>query len=218
MRHISLLFFFISIRVAGQSTLYYNQKGEITMPELATHYRIARIDTAARRFVGDIFEYTMNNTLICKFSNDSLETVPDSLRIFLGTKNNFIQAKYIRKRDYYPDLKGFLKPPVTENNTPYLAIVEDPAEFPGGINMLIDFLSANLQYPDSAKNNNVHGKVSVRFTVMPDGTMGNFKVLNGIGYGCDEEALRVMKLLPDWKPAYQRGKPVPVGMVIPITF
>ncbi len=188
------------------------------MPELATHYRIARIDTAARRFVGDIFEYTMSNRLICKFSNDSLEAVPDSLRNILRIKNNFVQAKYIRKRDYYPDLKGFLKAPLTENTSAVFTIVEDPASFPGGIEMLVDFLSSNLQYPDSAKENNIHGKVNVRFTVMPDGTMANFKVLNGIGYGCDEEALRVMKLMPDWKPAYQRGKPVPVTMIIPITF
>jgi protein TonB len=60
--------------------------------------------------------------------------------------------------------------------------------------------------------------VFIGFIVEPDGSLSDFKVLRGIGYGCDEEALRVAKSMPKWKPGMQNGETVRVSYLIPINF
>jgi protein TonB len=64
----------------------------------------------------------------------------------------------------------------------------------------------------------VEGKVFVQFVVDKDGTLTDIKAVKGIGAGCDEEAVRVLKAAPKWKPGKQRGRPVKVRMILPITF
>ena len=80
------------------------------------------------------------------------------------------------------------------------------------------YLSDNLQYPDLARNNNISGRVIVKFVVNEDGSLTDFHVLRGIGGGCDEEAVRVLKKMPRWKPGIQNGKPVKVYFTQPISF
>jgi protein TonB len=80
------------------------------------------------------------------------------------------------------------------------------------------YLAENLHYPDAARRNNVHGRIIVQFTVNEDGTISDCKVLRGIGSGCDEEALRVIKNMPPWKPGRQEGKAVKVLFTKPISF
>lgn len=83
---------------------------------------------------------------------------------------------------------------------------------------VMDFLSKNIHYPDSAKRNNIQGRVAIQFVVYEDGTLHDFKAVRGIGYGCDEEAIRVLKMLPPWKPAKLEGKNVKVYYTQPISF
>nr|WP_237488121.1 energy transducer TonB [Hufsiella ginkgonis] len=96
--------------------------------------------------------------------------------------------------------------------------VEIPPEFPGGQKELVKFLNRNLKYPPQARSNNVEGKVFTGFVVEKNGTLSDFKVLRGIGSGCDEEALRVIRMLPAWKPAMVDGKPVRNSYVLSVTF
>ncbi|MFN8806841.1 MAG: energy transducer TonB, partial [Bacteroidota bacterium] len=96
--------------------------------------------------------------------------------------------------------------------------VEEMPVFPGGMNMLSEFLGYNLVMPKLAKERGLTGRVFVMFTIMQDGAVGDLKVIKGIGLGCDEAALFAVSVLPDWKPGYQRGKPVKVRMTLPITF
>jgi TonB family protein len=96
--------------------------------------------------------------------------------------------------------------------------VEKMPTFPGGDEARIDFMMKNLKYPEQAKKNGVQGKVFVTFIVETDGSLTNVKVMRGIGGGCDEEAVRVIKLMPKWTPGLEKGKPVKVQFVLPIKF
>jgi protein TonB len=97
-------------------------------------------------------------------------------------------------------------------------IVETMPEFPGGIKGLSNFLSQHLKYPKQARRAGVQGTVRVDFVVDEQGHPANVLVSQGIGYGCDEEAIRVVQLMPTWKPGTQDGKPVAVQFSLPINF
>lgn len=83
---------------------------------------------------------------------------------------------------------------------------------------LIDFISRNLNYPEQAQTDDIEGTVYVRFKVTTTGKVTNAEVLNSIGGGCDEEALRVVNMFPNWSPAQDAEGPVSVEMDLPILF
>jgi TonB family protein len=97
-------------------------------------------------------------------------------------------------------------------------VVEKMPKFPGGLNALMHYLASNIHYPEQAKKDTIQGRVFVNFIIEKDGSVTHAKVLRGIGHGCDQEALRVVKQLPRWEPGYQRGKPVRVSFNLPIKF
>ena len=90
--------------------------------------------------------------------------------------------------------------------------------FPGGQEALNNFLSKNIQYPRLAANNGVGGRVIIQFVVERDGSIAQAKVLKGVGFGCDEEALRVINKMPKWKPGANNGQKVRVYYTLPIYF
>jgi len=96
--------------------------------------------------------------------------------------------------------------------------IEDEPEFPGGDSSRSAFITNNLQYPDTAKMYHVEGVVYASFIVEKDGSLSSFNILRGLGWGCDEEAIRVLKLMPKWRPATRRGEIVRVQMNMPIRF
>jgi TonB family protein len=108
--------------------------------------------------------------------------------------------------------------PEEQSEDQVFMVVEQMPEYPGGEKALYQFLSDSIHYPDSAKLAGIQGKVYVSFIVNRDGSVTNARVLRGIGGGCDEEALRVIKLMPNWKPGQQRGKPVEVQYSLPVKF
>ncbi len=97
-------------------------------------------------------------------------------------------------------------------------IVEEMPTFPGGEAKLMEYVAKNIKYPQIARETGIQGRVFVGFVVEPDGSISNVKLLRGIGGGCDEEAMRVIKSLPKWKPGKQRGKAVRVSYQIPVFF
>lgn len=97
-------------------------------------------------------------------------------------------------------------------------VVEEDAEFPGGLEALSKYLAENIKYPQLAKENNITGRVFVSFVVEKNGSVGNIKILRDIGGGCGAEAVRVVKAMPKWKPGKQRGKPVRSQFNLPVNF
>ena len=97
-------------------------------------------------------------------------------------------------------------------------VVESMPVFRGGMQELYVYLGNNIKYPVMAKESGIQGKVYVTFVVERDGSITSVKVLRGIGGGCDEEAIRVVKAMPRWTPGKQRGKPVRVQYNLPVRF
>lgn len=97
-------------------------------------------------------------------------------------------------------------------------VVEEQAEFPGGLDSMYAYIVKNLKYPELAKEKGIEGRVFVQFVIEKDGSISNVKILRGIGGGCDEAAVEMVKNMPKWKPAKQRGKPVRCQFNLPIKF
>ena len=97
-------------------------------------------------------------------------------------------------------------------------VVEEMPTFPGGDTELMKFINSNIVYPEAAKEKNIQGRVILRFAVMATGKVDNVQVLKPVDPSLDEEAIRVVKSLPDWQPGRQGGKPVNVWYSVPITF
>ncbi|NTW34304.1 MAG: energy transducer TonB, partial [Bacteroidetes bacterium] len=107
---------------------------------------------------------------------------------------------------------------VIEQAAPILTIVELPPTFNGGEEALYKWLANNIKYPQIAKETGITGTVYVTFVVERDGSISNVALLKGIGGGCDDEALRVIKIMPKWNIGKQNGVPVRVQFNLPIRF
>lgn len=111
-----------------------------------------------------------------------------------------------------------VKEEVEEAEEEVFLVVEEDPEFPGGLEALSKFIADNIKYPQLAKENNITGRVFVSFVVEKDGRVGQVKILRDIGGGCGNEAVRVVKLMPRWKPGKQRGKAVRTQFNLPVNF
>jgi TonB family protein len=96
--------------------------------------------------------------------------------------------------------------------------VEFPAEYPGGTEALSDFLADKLKYPESMREKGLQGTVEIVFIINEDGQLDSMKVAKSAGITLDNEAIRVLSLMPNWKPAITKGKPIKMYYTLPITF
>lgn len=110
------------------------------------------------------------------------------------------------------------KQEVTGEEVQPFRIVEQMPEFPGGEEELMKYLKNNINYPQMARETGIQGVVIIQFVVGKDGRISGVKVLRGIGGNCDEEAVRVVKSMPHWKPGKQNGVAVPVYYQLPVHF
>ncbi len=99
-------------------------------------------------------------------------------------------------------------------------IIEDQPVPPGGIEGLYGFIAKNLTYPDVARKKKIQGRVVVEFVVQEDGSIdkNSVRAMESVHTSLDEEAIRVIRLCPNWTPGMQDGKPVRVTMAVPIAF
>lgn len=96
--------------------------------------------------------------------------------------------------------------------------LEEMPEFPGGQAAMMKWLNSNINYPPIAAENNIQGRVMIRFVVEPDGSISNVEVLRGVDPNLDREATRVVSKMPKWKPGMQTGKPVRARFTLPVQF
>jgi protein TonB len=107
---------------------------------------------------------------------------------------------------------------VEEDENKIFMVVEQQPEFEGGYEAMMNFIRKNMRYPASARRMGVDGTVYVSFVVGKDGAISDVKVLRGISADCDKEAVRVVSMMPPWKPGKQNGKAVFVRFNLPIKF
>ncbi len=123
----------------------------------------------------------------------------------------------ITKADEVKSSKNMENPPQTPEKQ-VLQVAEKMPEYPGGMAELMKFISTTVQYPKESHENGEQGRVIVQFVVEKDGTVTNPKVLKSVTPALDAEALRVIKLMPKWKPGMNKGKAVAVKFSVPISF
>lgn len=111
--------------------------------------------------------------------------------------------------------------PVTEiiaQDDEIFIVVDQQPEFPGGYEAMMAFIRQNMIYPANARRMEIEGTVHVSFIVSKTGTISDVKVLRGIMTECDREAVRVVQLMPAWKPGQQNGRYVNVRFILPLKF
>ena len=120
-----------------------------------------------------------------------------------------------------PEVMGLMildSHPVLENDSVVYEFAELMPEFVGGVDSLMSYLSGQIKYPKQAKKNGVEGTVYAQFIVGLDGSISEVIVLRGIGFGCDEESIKVLNSMPNWIPGENKGEKVRVKYTLPIKF
>ena len=121
----------------------------------------------------------------------------------------------VESMDYVEEVKDEV---VEEEAIPFQLVEEKPSFNGGDANEFSKWVNSKLQYPEIAKENGVQGRVTLQFTVNPDGSVSNVKVLRGVDSSLDKEAVRVVSMSPKWKPGKQRDRAVKVTYTFPVIF
>ena len=108
--------------------------------------------------------------------------------------------------------------PVKPKEDEIFVAVEQQAEFPGGQAALMKWLSTNIRYPEAAAQNDIQGRVVVKFVVEKDGSIGKAEIVRGVDKDLDREALRVVQKMPKWQPGKNNGVAVRSYFNLPVTF
>ncbi len=142
-------------------------------------------------------------------TSDLTDYLPTTEEIIEATNNGSVIEDVITTEEVVPEIPA--------ENKPFIVVEESP-EFPGGINALLRYISEHIKYPSDARNNNIQGKVILKFVVNEDGSADRIEILRGVDPVLDNEAIRVVKSLPRFKPGKQGGVPVPVWYTLPVVF
>ena len=148
--------------------------------------------------------------------SDQIDIVEDDIKV----DDNFMSLEDdaslgVEIMDYVEEVKE----EVVEEEAIPLQLVEEKPSFNGGdANEFSKWVNSKLQYPEIAEENGVQGRVTLQFTVNPDGSISNVKVLRGVDSSLDKEAVRVVSMSPKWKPGKQRDRAVKVTYTFPVIF
>ena len=148
--------------------------------------------------------------------SDQIDIVEDDIKV----EDNFMSLEDdanlgVEIMDYIGEVKEEV---VEEEAIPFQLVEEKPSFNGGDANEFSKWVNSKLQYPEIAKENGVQGRVTLQFTVNPDGSVSNVKVLRGVDSSLDKEAVRVVSMSPKWKPGKQRDRAVKVTYTFPVIF
>ena len=148
--------------------------------------------------------------------SDQIDIVEDDIKV----DDNFMSLEDdanlgVEIMDYVEEVKEEV---VEEEAIPFQLVEEKPSFNGGDANEFSKWVNSKLQYPEIAKENGVQGRVTLQFTVNPDGSVSNVKVLRGVDSSLDKEAVRVVSMSPKWKPGKQRDRDVKVTYTFPVIF
>lgn len=148
--------------------------------------------------------------------SDQIDIVEDDIKV----DDNFMSLEDdaslgVEIMDYVEEVKEEV---VEEEAIPFQLVEEKPSFNGGDANEFSKWVNTKLQYPEIAKENGVQGRVTLQFTVNPDGSVSNVKVLRGVDSSLDKEAVRVVSMSPKWKPGKQRDRAVKVTYTFPVIF
>lgn len=169
----------------------------------------------------DLIEWNVIAQTKCSSTLEGIETFHG----FMITYQPLPTKELLDKELDYIDrvLSGDIKTESIEESTGDYSVeefilIEELPSMKGGEEALIHFLSKNIHYPATALDNNIQGTVMIRFIVEEDGTLSNIEPYIGIGGGCEEEAIRIIKSMPKWNPGLSRGLPLRTTFMLPVHF
>lgn len=142
---------------------------------------------------------------------------PEEVKQLMTADQAQVEVKNTEVVEEVQEVKEEVKQQEEPDAEPFVVVEEMPM-FPGGDPALLQYIAEHTQYPEVAKENNIQGKVIVRFCVTSKGGVDKVSVLKGVDPELDKEAIRVVQTLPPFKPGKQGGKPVPVWYMVPINF
>ena len=176
-----------------------------------------------------VYVIVKNNTFIEK--EDTTTAPPDNAiagaKTQTGTETgatNGIETPNANSTTILDDMSSIVEEKLKTTAAPVdtttytVVMIEQQPTFPDGEAALFKYLANNLKYPAIARESSIDGTVYVQFTIAKDGSITGTKVLRGIGGGCNEEAMRVINAMPNWKPGRQQGNAVKVRYTLPIKF
>jgi TonB family protein len=201
--------------MVGEQVLYYpNGNLYNKMRKLAGLSNTKMLYNECRDSTGKILAENGNGTWITY--NQDFSRITEQGKIVNGLKDSIWTENDASGSHFIKYKTG--KEIIDSMTNQIFTSVEVVPEFPGGLDALSDFLNTHIKYPNDARTNHIQGTVILSFVVDIDGSLSDIKVVKGIGWGCDEEAIRVLKSSPRWKPGTQQGKPVRVQYSLPINF
>jgi TonB family protein len=234
-----ILLIAIQCNAIAQDTTYYKERAEVVNnPTEATYYEVVT-HLGDSTYTKETYNmYNMQTALVTYYlsSKDDVEIHHGERKEWYHTGHLFFEGTYVdgnkdgEFKAYWPDEsverteqynKGKLISATCfdyKGNKIECVDFEKGPEFPGGDEALYMFLANNIIYPHEAREAGIQGKVYLTFIVEPNGEITNIRVLQGIGGGCDEECIRIIKMMPRWSPGYLGNKPVRVQFNLPVTF
>lgn len=206
-------------KITGYEVVYFKiRNGKITDIKIAKGLQNDINNEVLRTF--DLFKETIeaednDYAMAIAFHLTGIEN--NSLTLPSTGKNYFIGSISVSAMgiSQIKETKGFA---FSQEAIKDFASVDVLPEFPGGMKGWGDYLQSSLKYPDELRKNKITGRVILSFIVLKNGSITDVKVLRGIGGGADEEAVRVVKESPKWKPGILKGEPVNVAYTMPIFF
>lgn len=180
-------------------TFYVDKNGKVTNPKVIRGVD-SSLDKEALRVVKGMPDWKPG-----KEKGEPVNvsfTIPIAFKLDVSKQNHLINERAV----------------TNEEDKEVFYIVEEMPEFPGGEKALKKYIADHTEYPAVAKENGIQGKVFVSFTITKEGTVQDAKVVRGVDLSLDNEALRIVKTLPNFKPGKQRGQAVDVKYTVPVNF
>ena len=163
------------------------------------------------------FSCKQKQTQVTEQTKDSVQTVTIDTIAKDTTVISLVQSKAAHIQEIVKYIPPVVVDSIKPESAPFVAVEEMP-KFPGGNIALLKYIAEYTNYPEVAKENNIQGKVIVKFCVTSKGGISQISVIKGVSPELDAEAIKVVKILPKFKPGKQGGKPVNVWYTVPITF
>ncbi len=201
----------------SQDKIYFDKDWKETTLQNAEYYRITKKDSISNKYYFKDYYITGQIQMEGQCLSINPE-VKDGIFIWYYKNGNKKNESEYKNGSFFKAIKEWNEEgKEIEPSINYYEVGEKP-EFPGGTAAMMEWVSANVKYPESAKEKDLEGKVFTQFVVDKTGKVTDVIIIQGAADCFNEEALRVVKSMPDWKPGKLNGKLVKVSFQLPINF
>jgi periplasmic protein TonB len=235
---LSLGFLFVSFSVLAQDTLYFNDDGDkVLFKSKATYYQtLVKENIGSNKLIERQFytngqlkqevyfldmskkkrEGTQRNWFKSGQLKCSLDYVDNKLNGNVVTywENGQLRRKDVFENDVFKSGVCYNSEGVQTEHTEYF----HQAEFPGGINSLMEYIKSNVRYPAAAAEKGISGRVVVKFVVLKDGTVSKISIKSTVSPELNAQALSVVQGMPKWTPGILDGEPIDFWYTLPIVY